>query len=128
MVSSALERISPHLFCEANDLAFNFLPTRPITKPTNGSIRNTNMVSFQLTIIIMPRQAMIIIGYLISENKLAITEFCTSCTSPERRAMISPLRSAVKKPIGKETILSYISRLMSRTTPFCIGIVKYSLR
>ena len=93
-----------------------------------GSMINTKMVSFQLITIIMPRQAMIIMGYLTSEKRLAITEFCTSCTSPDRRAIMSPLRSEVKNPIGSDTILSYISRRMSRTTPFWSGIVKNSLR
>ena len=126
MVSSALESMSPHFCCAASDLAFSFLPTAPIRDPIMGSIMNTKTVSFQLMKSIIPRQAMIMTGYFTSENSDAITEFCTSCTSPDRRAMMSPLRSLVKKPTGSDTILLYIWRLMSRTTPFCIGMVKYS--
>ena len=32
-----------------------------------------------------------------------MTEASTSCTSPERRAMTSPLRVSVKKPIGSDS-------------------------
>ena len=78
MVSSVFDRISPHLFCDANDLAFSFLPTAPITPPTKGSMMKTKRVSCQLITSIIPKQAMIMIGYLISEKRLAITEFCTS--------------------------------------------------
>ena len=87
---------------------------------------NTNTVSFQLMNIIITRLAMIRIGNLIREKSEAITEDCTSWTSPDSRAMMSPLRSVVKNPTGSVRILAYISRRMSRTTPFCIGIVNHS--
>ena len=41
---------------------------------------------------------------------------------------MSPFRSLVKNPMGSDTILSYICRRMSLTTPFCKGMVKNSLR
>ena len=37
-----------------------------------------------------------------------IIEFSISATSPLMRAITSPLRSLVKKPIGRAVILSYI--------------------
>ena len=128
MVSSTLESMSPHLFCAFIDFSLSFFPTDPIMNPNRGSITNTKRVSCQLITSIIPRQATIMIGYLMMEKRLAITEVCTSCTSPDMRAMMSPLRSLVKNPMGRVTILSYISRRMSRITPFCIGMVKNSDR
>ena len=44
------------------------------------------------------------------------------------RAMMSPLRSPLKYPMGRESILAYMVLRMSRTTPLRIGMVKYSLK
>ena len=51
-------------------------------------------------------------------------EFSISATSPLMRAITSPLRSEVKKPMGSDTILSYTSSRMSRTMPLRSGIMK----
>ena len=45
-------------------------------------------------------------GFFISISMVLEMEFSTSCTSPLMRAMMSPLRSWLKKPSGRESILS----------------------
>ena len=44
-------------------------------------------------------------GFLTSISKLPMIEFSTSPTSPLMRAMMSPLRSSLKKERGSEVIL-----------------------
>ena len=46
------------------------------------------------------------IGSLIIRDSDAMMEFSTSDTSPVMRATMSPLRSSVKKPMGRLRILS----------------------
>ena len=43
-------------------------------------------------------------GFLNSISSDDIMEFSTSCTSPLMRAMMSPLRSSLKKPNGSDVI------------------------
>ena len=54
------------------------------------------------------RQTMIITGFLNSMSSDDMMENSISATSPLMRAMTSPLRSLVKKPMGSTVILSYI--------------------
>ena len=44
-------------------------------------------------------------GFLISMSRVLVMEFSTSWTSPLMRAMMSPLRSWLKKPMGRARIL-----------------------
>ena len=76
--------------------------------PAIGSSTSTKSVNSQLTTIIITKQATIITGFLKSISRDAITDTSISVTSPEMRAITSPLRSLVKKPIGRLVILSYI--------------------
>ncbi len=48
--------------------------------------------------------------------------FSTSCTSPLMRAMMSPLRSSLKKDSDSNVILLYSMLRMSLTTPVRIGM------
>ncbi len=61
-----------------------------------GRSTSTKRVSCQEIMIIMPRQTMIITGFLKSMSSEAMMEFSISATSPVMRAMTSPLRSEVK--------------------------------
>ena len=67
-------------------------------------------------------------GYFTRAARLEVTEASISETSPEMRAMMSPLRSLVKNPMGRVRILAYIASRMSRTTPLRSGMMKKSLR
>ena len=104
-VSSMLLSRVPHWFCASKLTRFSRLPTVPIMKPATGSRVNTNRVSSQLTIIIIVRQAIIMMGFLNIISKHDMMLFSTSCTSPLMRAITSPLRSLLKKARGKVTIL-----------------------
>ena len=64
------------------------------------------MVNSQLTRIIIVRHAKIMIGFLNIRSRLDMMLFSTSVTSPLMRAITSPLRSLLKKPMGRVTILS----------------------
>ena len=96
----------PHCCCPTSDVRFSLLPMRPITSPATGSSTNTKIVSCQLITIIMPRHTTIIIGFLNIISSDAMMEFSTSATSPDIRAITSPLRSLEKKPMGRPRILS----------------------
>ena len=120
--------MTPHFSCASNDLRLSRLPTSPIISPARGSRISTNSVSCQLMKIIVDRQTMIMTGFLNSMSRLAITLASISATSPLIRAMTSPLRSPVKKPIGRRRIFSYIELRMSRTIPLRSGTIKYELR
>ena len=98
---------------------------RPITSPATGSSTSTKMVSCHEKKIMVPRYTMMRMGFLKSMSRLDITDASTSWTSPERRAMTSPLRVSEKKPIGSESIFRYIWLRTSRTTPLRSGIMKY---
>ena len=50
------------------------------------------------------KYAMMRMGFLKSMSSDDMMEFSTSCTSPDMRAMMSPLRSSEKKPNGREVI------------------------
>ena len=53
-----------------------------------------------------PKYSTMRMGSLMSMAMEAVMEFSTSDTSPVMRAMMSPLRSSVKKPMGRLRILS----------------------
>ena len=57
-------------------------------------------------IIIIDMHAMIITGFLNAMSSDDMIDTSISVTSPDMRAITSPLRSAVKKPMGRWTILS----------------------
>ena len=63
------------------------------------------------------------IGFFMSISREVTIEFSTSLTSPVIRAMMSPLRSFEKKPMGRPTTLSYTFVRMSRTTPVRNGMI-----
>ena len=71
---------------------------------------------------------MIMIGFLNIMSSEVMIEFSTSATSPVIRDMMSPLRSLVKKPIGRLTTLRYTKLRMSRTTPPRKGMMQAELR
>ena len=104
-VSSMLLRITPHCVCPSSDTRLRRLPTLPIIYPATGSSTSTNTVSCQLTRIIIVRQVIIIMGFLNIMSSDAMMLFSTSVTSPLMRAITSPLRSLVKKPMGNCMIL-----------------------
>ena len=62
-------------------------------------------------------------GFLMSMSSDVTIEFSTSLTSPVMRAMISPLRSFEKKPMGRLTTLSYSLVRKSLTIPVRNGII-----
>ena len=62
-------------------------------------------------------------GFLMSMSIQAMMLFSISCTSPLMRAMMSPLRSSLKKPSDREVIFLYSELRMSRTTPVRIGMM-----
>ena len=62
-------------------------------------------------------------GFLMSISKLPMMEFSTSPTSPLIRAMMSPLRSSLKKESGSEVIFLYSVLRMSRTMPVRTGTI-----
>ena len=62
-------------------------------------------------------------GFLMSMSIQAMMLFSISCTSPLMRAMMSPLRSSLKKPSDSEVIFLYSELRMSRTTPVRIGMM-----
>ena len=62
-------------------------------------------------------------GFLMSISSTARMEASTSFTSPLILATMSPRRSWVKKPSGRERILSYICILRSRTMPVWMGTI-----
>ena len=128
MVSSMLLSNTPHWFCTLSDLRLSILPTRPMMVPARGSSTSTKSVSCQLSAIIMPRHTMIMMGFLNIMSRLAMMEFSTSVTSPLMRAITSPLRSLLKKPMGSDTILAYILLRRSRTTPVRIVIMLNAAR
>ena len=66
---------------------------------------------------------MIRIGFLNNISRELMMEVSTSFTSPETRAMISPLRSSEKNPRGSSVIFLLIWLRISRTTPVRIGII-----
>ena len=105
-VSSMLLRSIPHWFCASRLTRFSRLPTVPMMKPAMGRRVNTKMVNSQLTRIIIVRHAKIMIGFLNIRSRLDMMLFSTSVTSPLMRAITSPLRSLLKKPMGRVTILS----------------------
>ena len=51
------------------------------------------------------KYAIMRMGFLKSMSSELIMEFSISCTSPLILAMMSPLRSSEKKPIGRDVIL-----------------------
>ena len=61
-------------------------------------------------------------GFLNIESSDDMMLFSTSWTSPVMRAMMSPLRSSVKKPRGSCVIFSYTWLRMSRVIPVRMGI------
>ena len=95
----------PHWFCPSSDWRLSRLPTRPITTPANGNSMNTNSVNCHEISNIMVRHTIIITGFLNIISNDAIIEFSISATSPLMRAITSPLRSVVKKPMGNVVIL-----------------------
>ncbi len=76
----------------------------------------------------MPRHTSIITGFLKIMSSDDIMEFSISATSPLMRAIMSPLRSEVKKPMGSDTILLNMVLRMSRTMPLRIGTTTYIAR
>ena len=56
-------------------------------------------------------------GFLIIISNEPVMDVSISFTSPLMRAMMSPLRSSLKKERGRETILWYTRERMSRTMP-----------
>ena len=101
-----LESSTPHWVCPSSDARFSRFPTFPITVPAIGKSTNTNIVSCQLTTIIMVRHTTIMMGFLNIMSSDAMMELSTSVTSPLIRAITSPLRSFEKKPMGRLVILS----------------------
>ena len=59
----------------------------------------------------------------MSMSSEPVMELSTSCTSPLMRAMMSPLRSWLKKPRGRDRILLYISMRISFTIPVRRGTI-----
>ena len=70
------------------------------------------------------RYTRIMIGSLKSISKVDIILASTSFTSFVIRDITSPLRSSVKKPIGKLTTFLYNCARRSRKTPVRIGTIK----
>ena len=66
---------------------------------------------------------MIRMGFLNNISRLAMMDVSISCTSPLIRAMMSPLRSSLKKPQGSEVIFWYSWLRISRTTPVLMGMM-----
>ena len=97
--------IVPNWFCCSSDARLRYLPTLPMISPATGSKTNTNNVSCQLSTSIMVRHTTIMMGFLNIMSSDIIIEFSTSVTSPLMRAIMSPLRSVEKNPMGSDTIL-----------------------
>ncbi len=72
-----------------------------------GNKRNTKTVSCHEITIMAVMHTIIITGFLNIMSSDAMMEFSISATSPLMRAIMSPLRSVVKKDIGRRVILSY---------------------
>ncbi len=126
--SSMFDIRPPQRFCCSSDLRFRALPTRPITRPAIGRSTITKSVSCHDIAIIVPRHTSIITGFLKIMSSDDIMEFSISATSPLMRAIMSPLRSEVKKPMGSDTILLNMVLRMSRTMPLRIGTTTYIAR
>ena len=75
-----------------------------MNQPMMGMMITENSVNCQEIMINVVKYEIMRIGFLniISNEDMILTS--TSCTSPVIRAMISPLRSSVKKPNGRLTI------------------------
>ena len=85
-------------------------------------------VSSQLMNSSIEKYAMMSIGFLKSMSSDDIIEFSISPTSPVILAMMSPLRSSVKKPSGSDVIFLYSWLRMSRTMPVRMGIIDAELK
>ena len=120
-VSSTTLIVSLHNACALILCAFNLRPIHPMNQPIIGMIITEKSVSCQEMIIKVVKYERIKMGFLNIKSRDDMMLVSTSCTSPVMRAMISPLRSSVKKPKGRRTILLYSWLRMSRTTPVRIG-------
>ena len=98
--------VSLQMLCASVDCAFSFLPTAPIIHAMRGTKRMVNSVSCHEMTTSVVKYAMMRIGFLNSMSRLDITLYSISCTSPDMRAMMSPLRSSEKKPSGSDVILA----------------------
>ena len=122
-VSSICDVVSPSFCCATSDFALSLRPIEPITQPSTGMTQIVKSVSSQLMYTKVPKYITMNIGFLMSMSREVTIEFSTSETSPVIRAMMSPLRSFEKKPIGKLTTLSYTFVRISRTIPVRNGMI-----
>ena len=102
-VSSIWVRISAFCSCPLVDALFNERPIRPMSSPATGKRTSTNSVSCHEIVNSVIRYTIIIIGSLNNISNVDMILASTSLTSLVIRDITSPLRSSVKKPIGKLT-------------------------
>ena len=105
------------------DWLFSLRLTVPIIHPARGATTITKSVICQLTVSMVKKHTMMAMGWRMSMSILLVMEFSTAPTSADIRAMMSPLRSSLKKLSGSFSTFSYTSIRMSRTTPVRSGIM-----
>ena len=88
--------VAPKSLC-CNTTLFQLRPTIPISEAKSGTKRSVNIVSCHEINISVMKYIKTRIGFLNNKSSDDITEESTSCTSPLIRAIISPLRSSLKK-------------------------------
>ena len=105
-VSSTWLMVSLQSACASREFRLSCLPISPITHTKAGANTMVNTIISGLIQMRKPKYSTMRMGSLMSMAMEAVMEFSTSDTSPLMRAMMSPLRSSVKKPMGRFRILS----------------------